>query len=70
VILGTHRLPHLPGHCRGTMPVSSSSPIDPAVGHLVGLAEETADDPPSLLAVLARVTDPQEFAPRGRQPTP
>ena len=41
------------------MPVSSSSPIDPAVGHLGGLAEEAADDPPSLLAVLGRVADPR-----------
>jgi hypothetical protein len=41
------------------MPASSSSPIDPAVGHLAGLAEEAADDPPSLLAVLGRVADPR-----------
>jgi predicted transposase YbfD/YdcC len=41
------------------MPASSSSPIDPVVGHLAGLAEEAADDPPGLLAVLGRVADPR-----------
>jgi len=41
------------------MPASSSSPIDPAVGHLAGLAEEAADDPPGLLAVLGRAADPR-----------
>jgi len=41
------------------MPASSSSPIDPALGHLAGLAEQAAEDRPGLLAVLARVTDPR-----------
>jgi hypothetical protein len=41
------------------MPASSSSPIDPAVGHLADLASDAAEDPPGLLAVLARVTDPR-----------
>jgi hypothetical protein len=33
-----------------------SSPIDPAIGHLAGLAKD-AKDPPGLPAVLARVAD-------------
>ena len=40
----------------------SSSPIDPAVGHLADLADladDAAEDRPGLLAVLARVTDPR-----------
>src|SRR5512133_2810493 len=41
------------------MPASSSSPIDPALGHLAGLSKEAAEDRPSLLAVLAKVTDPR-----------
>jgi predicted transposase YbfD/YdcC len=41
------------------MPALSSSPIDPAVGHLADLAEDAADDPPGLLAMLARVADPR-----------
>jgi DDE_Tnp_1-associated len=41
------------------MPASSSSPIDPAVGHLAGLARDAAGDPPGLLAALAKVTDPR-----------
>jgi predicted transposase YbfD/YdcC len=41
------------------MPASSSSPIDPALGHLADLACDAAEDPPGLLAVLARVTDPR-----------
>jgi predicted transposase YbfD/YdcC len=41
------------------MPASSSSPIDPALGHLAGLANEAAGDRPGLLAVLAKVTDPR-----------
>ena len=41
------------------MPASSSSPIDPALGHLAGLAKEAAEDRPGLLAVLAKVTDPR-----------
>jgi predicted transposase YbfD/YdcC len=41
------------------MPASSSSPIDPALGHLAGLAKEAAGDRPGLLAVLAKVTDPR-----------
>ena len=39
------------------MPASSSSLIDPALGHLADLASDAAEDPPGLLAVLARVTD-------------
>jgi len=41
------------------MPASSSSPIDPALGHLAGLAKEAAEDRPGLLEVLAKVTDPR-----------
>ncbi len=41
------------------MPASSSSPIDPAVGHLADLAKDAAGDPPGLLAVLAKVADPR-----------
>ena len=41
------------------MPASSSSPIDPVLGHLAGLAKEAAEDRPGLLAVLAKVTDPR-----------
>src|SRR5436305_4647981 len=41
------------------MPASSSSPIDPALGHLAGLAKVAAEDRPGLLAVLAKVTDPR-----------
>jgi DDE_Tnp_1-associated len=37
------------------VPAPPSSPIDPAVGHLAGLAE----DPPGLLSVLAGVADPR-----------
>jgi DDE_Tnp_1-associated len=40
------------------MPALSSSPIDPVVGHLADLAGD-AEDPPGLLAVLAKVTDPR-----------
>ena len=40
------------------MPALSSSPIDPVIGQLAGLAEDAAEDPPGLLAVLARVADP------------
>jgi hypothetical protein len=36
----------------------SSSPIDPAIGHLAALAGG-AEDPPGLLAVLAKVADPR-----------
>ena len=39
------------------MPALSSSPIDPAIGHLADLAGD-AEDPPGLLAV-AKVTDPR-----------
>src|SRR4249920_76628 len=38
------------------MPALSSSPIDPAIGHLADLAEDAGED---LLAVLARVADPR-----------
>jgi predicted transposase YbfD/YdcC len=41
------------------MPAPSSSPIDPALGHLAGLAKDAAGDRPGLLAVLAKVTDPR-----------
>src|SRR5438552_2656460 len=40
------------------MPAPSSSPTDPAVGHLAGLAEG-ADGPLGVLAMLARVADPR-----------
>jgi hypothetical protein len=40
------------------MPALSSSPIDPVIGHLAGLAEG-AEDPPGVLAMLARVADPR-----------
>jgi predicted transposase YbfD/YdcC len=40
------------------MPALPSSPIDPAIGHLAELAGN-ADDPPGLLAVLAKVADPR-----------
>ena len=41
------------------MPAQQSSPIGPAIGHLVSLAEDAGKDSPGLLAVLARVTDPR-----------
>jgi predicted transposase YbfD/YdcC len=41
------------------MPALSSSPIDPVIGQLAGLAEDAAEDRPGLLAVLARVADPR-----------
>jgi len=41
------------------MPASSSSPIDPVLGHLADLPDGAAEDPPGLLAVLARVADPR-----------
>jgi predicted transposase YbfD/YdcC len=41
------------------MPASSSSPTAPVLGHLADLAEETEENAPGLLAVLARVTDPR-----------
>jgi hypothetical protein len=41
------------------MPASSSSPVDPSVGRVADLAEEAAEDPPGLLAVLGRVADPR-----------
>jgi hypothetical protein len=40
------------------MPALSSSPIDPAIGHLADLAGD-AEDSPGLLAVLAKITDPR-----------
>jgi predicted transposase YbfD/YdcC len=42
------------------MPAQSSSLIDPAIGHLAGLVEEAGEEPPGLLAVLTRVTDPRQ----------
>jgi hypothetical protein len=41
------------------MPAPSSCRIDPAVGHLAALANETAGDSPGLLAVLAAMADPR-----------
>ena len=41
------------------MPASSSSPVDPALGYLAGLAEDAEEDRPGLLAVLAKVADPR-----------
>jgi hypothetical protein len=41
------------------MPASSSSLIDPAIGHLADLAEDAGEDAPGLLAVLAKVIDPR-----------
>jgi predicted transposase YbfD/YdcC len=40
------------------MPALSSSPIDPAIGHLADLADD-AEDSPGLLGVLAKVIDPR-----------
>jgi predicted transposase YbfD/YdcC len=41
------------------MPALSSSLMDPAIGHLADLVEGGGEDPPGLLAVLARVADPR-----------
>ena len=41
------------------MPAPSSSPIDPAISHLAGLAQHPEEEQPRLLAVLASVTDPR-----------
>ena len=41
------------------MPAPPSSPIDPALGHLVQLAADAAGEQPGLLRVLARVADPR-----------
>ncbi len=41
------------------MPASSSSLTAPVLGHLADLAEGAAANPPGLLAVLAKVTDPR-----------
>src|SRR5436190_23239637 len=41
------------------MPAPASSRIDPVIGHLARFAEGAGADPPSVLAVLARVTDPR-----------
>jgi predicted transposase YbfD/YdcC len=41
------------------MPALSSSPIDPAIGHLADLVEGGGEGPPGLLAVLATVADPR-----------
>src|SRR5262249_12816199 len=41
------------------MPALPSSSIDPVLGHLAGLADDGDQDPPGLLAVLARVGDPR-----------
>jgi predicted transposase YbfD/YdcC len=42
------------------MPAASSSPIDPAIGHLVAVADSFAGDRAGLLAVLAQVPDPRK----------
>lgn len=41
------------------MPASSSSLIGPALGHLADLPSDASEDPPGLLAVLAKVADPR-----------
>jgi predicted transposase YbfD/YdcC len=41
------------------MPAPPSSLIDPAIGHVAGLAEDAAAGGPGLLAVLAMVADPR-----------
>jgi predicted transposase YbfD/YdcC len=41
------------------MPALSSSPIDPAIGHLADLVEGGGEGPPGLLAALAAVADPR-----------
>ena len=41
------------------MPAPPSSRIDPAIGHLVELAGDAAEEQPGLLGVLARVADPR-----------
>jgi predicted transposase YbfD/YdcC len=41
------------------MPAPPSSPIDPAIGHLVELAADAAKDRPGLLGMLAAVADPR-----------
>jgi predicted transposase YbfD/YdcC len=41
------------------MPAPPSSLIDPAIGHLVGVARDVAAERPGLLGVLARVVDPR-----------
>jgi predicted transposase YbfD/YdcC len=41
------------------MPALSSSPIDPAIGHLTDLVEGGGKGPPGLLAALATVADPR-----------
>jgi hypothetical protein len=38
----------------------SSSPIDPAIGHLADLADDAQEGSPGLLGVLARVADPRQ----------
>ena len=45
------------------MPAAPSSPIDPAIGHLLALGESFAGDRAGVLSVLARVPDPRK--PRG-----
>ena len=41
------------------MPAPPSSPIDPAIGHLVEVAGDVPAERPGLLEVLARVADPR-----------
>ena len=42
------------------MPAASSSPIDPAIDHLLTASEPFAGDRPGLLVVLTQVTDPRK----------
>lgn len=51
------------------MPASSSSPIDPAVGHLADLASEAAEGPPGLLAGARSFTAIAEWAADADQDT-
>src|SRR5436305_8814660 len=41
------------------MPAASSSPIDPAIGHLAAIAGGAGEGAPGLLEVLAGVADPR-----------
>ena len=50
----------------GTVPAWSSSPAAPVPGQLADLAEGACDDPPGLLALLAKVTDPRRRGIRHR----
>ncbi len=41
------------------MPASQSSLTVPVIGHLAGLGQGAAGEPPGLLAVLAKMADPR-----------